>query len=234
MKMNIIKTALAAATLSVCAGGASASILGYSIVAKSGVPVNASFTGESYGGVGASFGMTDASNALGLGNSFVAFCLDLAGTIKNNQDYEINNVDPFQTERVLSVYQRGNVEKLFDASYGSVDATDSIQAAAFQIALWETGYQNDDGTGMDLTAGNFTGAGRSTNAAAVSVLAKTYLDNMLGVVPNTYNVNFLDATVAARQDLVMATVVPLPAAGLLLVGGMGALGAVRRRAKKVA
>ena len=59
--------------------------------------------------------MKDATNALGLGTDFFAFCLDLAGIV-GDDNYVINNLNPFKPGRVLTALQKSNVERLFDAA----------------------------------------------------------------------------------------------------------------------
>ena len=103
--MKIVKASIVALSMSVAASGASAATLGWDGYAGSAnVQVNSNPVPgtDVYNGTGGSFKMTDATNAPGLRNSFIVFCLDLVCTIQTGQDYVINNVNPFQTQRVLS------------------------------------------------------------------------------------------------------------------------------------
>lgn len=225
MNKFILGTVLAIGT-SGAATLAPAATLDYTLAGNaSGVSVSG--TGADFTGTAAAFNMTDATNALGLGNSFVAFCLDVAGEIRNNVSYVINNVNPYQPGRELTSLQRSNVESLFDASYGSVDVNNNEDAAGFQLALWEAAYETDVGA-LSLTAGSRTGSA----SAAVVGRANTFLAG-IGTWDgtNNYNVNFLDADVNARQDLVMAAAVPIPAAGLMMLLGLGGIVSLRRRKK---
>ena len=86
---------------------------------------------------------------------------------------------------------------------------------------------------MDAAAG-----GLRTNVSSVATLANTYLGWATGTdVANRFNLTFLENVRNAgeptrnSQNLVTATVVPLPAAGLLLFGAIGALGVASRRLK---
>ncbi|MEB8388435.1 VPLPA-CTERM sorting domain-containing protein [Rhodobacteraceae bacterium KMM 6894] len=229
MNKFVLGTALAAGTIA-GATTASAATLDYTLGGYSSVSVsaNAPATGPSFTGTAAAFHMTDATDALGLGNNFVAFCLDIVGTIQNNVEYVVNNVNPFQPGRELSALQRSNVENLFNASYGMVDADNNVDAAGFQLALWEAAYETDSGS-LSLTSGTRVGS-----AANVFVQAKanSFLASM-GTWDGSskYKVNFLDADVSARQDLVMAAAVPIPAAGLMLLLGLGGIASLRRRKK---
>lgn len=231
MKNLVLSAALVTGAM-VGATAASATTLSYNGLAGYGYVsvsnADATDTTNNYSGAGGAFKMGDQNNELGLGNNFIAFCLDLAGTVKNGYDYVINNVNPFQPGRELSALQRQNVELLYDASFGLVDTNNNIDAAAFQLVLWEAGYETEAGP-LSLTDG--TRLGTSGNADILA-RANTFLANMAswdGI--DRFNVNFLDADVDARQDLVMATPVPVPAAGLLMLTGLGGIAAMRRRKK---
>ncbi len=238
--MKFLKTTIISAAFALAATSGSAAILTYNgFAGAGGASVSENPSGApSYSGLAGSFKMGDAGNVLGLGTNFIAFCLDITGTIVSGKDYVINNVNPFQPGRELSALQRQNVEDLFDAAYGGVDVTDSTDAAAFQLALWEAAYETDAGP-LSLASGTRIGSGIDiggrTNGAAITARAQEFLD-AIGTWggSDNYFVNFLDASEDARQDLVTAAPIPVPAAGLLLVTGLGALGAMRRRAKKKA
>lgn len=226
MKRFILSTTLAVAAFA-GATSASATVLDFNGFAGHG-SVSVLGDGPDYSGQGGAFRMGDATNALGFGNDFVAFCLDLTGTVRTGFDYVVNNVNPYQPGRELSALQRQNVENLYDASYGLVDVNNNIDAAAFQLALWEAGYETATGA-LDLLSGTRVGSAGS----AILARANEFLANMLTWDgSNNFNVSFLDASVDARQDLVTATPVPVPAAGLLLLTGLGGIAALRRRRRK--
>jgi hypothetical protein len=184
------------------------------------------------------FRLRDTTGTIGdtLGN-FVAWCLDLATTIKNPPgSYHINNTDPFTNRheddptRMLSTAQRTSIRNLFDAVYGGVDLNNNTQSAAFQVALWELAYET--GTPGDVTQGAgsfFTSLTNGSNALLST--ANGYLALALAYDgPRVYDLTFLQSNGNPdSQNLVTASVIPLPAAGWLLLGGLGALLAARRR-----
>ena len=226
------KTVLTAAAVTLAAQSAAAAPLTYEGNAAKGSAsvwgVGAN-SGTNYSGVGASFKMKDATDALGLGTDFIAFCVDLIGFV-GDDDYVINNEAPFDPGRKLSDFQKTNVENLFHASYADVDVSNNVQAAAFQLALWEAAYETNELVDLSLDDGVRRG---DSNSNDIKAQADTYLSQLAswgGV--ERFHINFLDAEKDDTQDLVMATPIPVPAAGLLLLGGLGALGFAKRRKDK--
>lgn len=170
------------------------------------------------------FNMTDSLGPLG---SFVAWCLDLGNFLANTgagaQDYKITS-DPFGNSFGLDAAERARVQNVFDANFGSVDISVGNQAAAFQLALWDALYDGD----WDLS----TGAFQATASAAITGLAGDYLSAAAGWTGGRfYEMTFLESTGTSpqRQNLVTVSVVPVPAAGGLLLLALGGLAMARRR-----
>lgn len=156
-------------------------------------------------------------------DDFVAWCLDLTNTLKGTSQYELTDT-PF----VPFSINEANVQKVFDANFGGVDVTDKVEAAAFQLALWEAGYD-----GFSLSSGAFQGTGASSSATSITATAQAYLDAAFSYAGNkAYELSFFQSVNAEgpqSQSLVTASEVPLPAAAWLLIGGVAALGAIGRR-----
>tara|TARA_Y100000815_G_scaffold274454_2_gene308606 strand:+ start:140 stop:547 length:408 start_codon:yes stop_codon:yes gene_type:complete len=119
------------------------------------------------------------------------------------------------------------IDSLFSNALGGMGLGDvidtAVEAAGLQVALWEVIMDGD--TGLDLSSGNFSA---SNNAGALAQ-AQTYLNGMSGPLTGLYDMTFFES--AQNQDVmtVAPAPVPLPASGLLIVGGLAGLAALRRR-----
>lgn len=179
---------------------------------------------------------------LGLGNTFIAFCMDIITTMQNGQEYKINNATPFAnsggsdlSESLAGSTRIALVQNLFDSAYGTLAG--NADTAAFGLALWELTHEEAD-TAISLSTLNVT-QGNFSVASSVSGAANTMLTNALSYIDGQkFRLDFIEnvrgepaPSGTAAQNLVTATVVPLPAAGLLLFGAIGALGVASRRRK---
>ena len=153
------------------------------------------------------FGVSDG------GSDWLAFCIDLFQTYNIPADFDVVGApggegSPF--------FQR--LDKLYTSYFAGVDT--SVEAAAFQIAIWEILY---DGS-FNLVDGEFRLAGVGD---AVLSQVKAYLAGLDQQSGGGYAFTFLKND--GYQDLVIASPVPLPAGALLLLGALGAMGVVRRK-----
>ena len=173
-------------------------------------------------------------DGLGADEFFTAWCLDIATYLRLPSIYTTTTT-PFSSG-ALTLAKISNIERLFETGYKSLDVTDNIKSAGFQLALWEVLYENS-GT-FNLAIGNF-----SVSSSAAIAAGQALLNGMAGAINWNYDLTFLQSNdprnttdghysqhlVTANTGLQLVAAVPLPAGGVLLLAGLGALAALRRR-----
>ncbi len=178
-----------------------------------------------------------ALNADELGGNFAAWCLDIANTLGLPSDYEFTT-SPF-AGNPLSASVISNLQALVNTAYSAVLANlnNSAYSAGFQLALWE--IITETKKTYDVTKGNFvvsTVSGHTGAGNAARTKANEFLNGLGGPVTGNYTLTYLQST-DGKQSLVNiaptppVSEVPVPAAGLLLMGALGGLGVMARRRK---
>jgi hypothetical protein len=147
----------------------------------------------------------------GYGN-IIAFCVDIFQYLRDGQTY-VENDQLFDATIVQ------NIDRLFTSVYRSVDT--AVEAAAFQVSLWEVIYDQEGS--YDLDAGSFSTSGNS----AVEAVADGYLAGLANASTGGYDITFLEN--GSTQDVVTVAAVPLPASFLLMLGGFAGFAAVKRK-----
>ena len=210
-----------------------------------GSPVNATVTGTggspSYSGNAGAFVGTLTDNpapsskfasvtANPSPTSFVAWCVELTQNFSFGVSYNYSLIDSSQ-------YNFGNVvndpnghratdlSRLFTAAATNHFVFDAVGSAAFQAGIWEIVYEQDPT--YSFLSGSLTGGPSDPANQAAFNIVQGYLTNLDQYVAG-YHIDIL--TNSAQQDFLIASV-PEPETWALLVGGLGAIGLVRRRRK---
>lgn len=162
------------------------------------------------------------------GISTLGFCID-------PYQYSPSSVTSNYVERTdFSTFfgaRAGQINELYSRFYtdtlpGVVGA--NLNAAGFQMALWELVADN-----LNLTTGNVRITANTSNNAPVKASAQSMLSALNGGHGHDY-FSFRIYTSSTRQDYLVATEVPSqqvpePGAALLLMGGLLALRISQRR-----
>lgn len=154
---------------------------------------------------------------LTLGDSFLAYCLELAQGVDQQGSQNYSRV---------SYAPNGNMEELYDRFYAQ-SLTDADQAVGFQLALWQLSGQLPDASDVESTIG--------ATAVAVSMV-DTVLHANTSYQPGRYQ--YYRWTNGDHQDLLQVVPaggneVPEPQTHALMLGGLGmmAMAAAARRRK---
>lgn len=184
---------------------------------------------EEYGDAGL-FRMTATNKASGAAQDFLAFCMSPWQYMRSPpNDYK---TDP---SLGLSTAQLGWVGALVHNAWGSI--SNSTSAAAFQIALWEIVSEkafdpaNPGTTTYSLYSGDFilnNLFGTQARSDAENLLANITGGKWFQQTTGFTLLHYTDPS-KPTQDLLTVAPVPLPATGLLLLGGFGLLAGVKRR-----
>lgn len=155
-----------------------------------------------------------ATGANGSVQDFLAFCLEPLETLTLPRSHTVGST--------LSAPILDRLGALMGNGFSLV--TGATSAAAFQLAAWE--IANEGSGKLDLSKGAF----RVTSAtSAARNLAQSWLNGITsGQWTSPGAVTILSAP--GTQDLLTDIApVPVPAAGVLLLGGLAGLGALGRR-----
>lgn len=162
---------------------------------------------------------------------FLAWCVDAAVNLSlpaEGRQYTSTDT-PFGNGQTLAATVVSNIQRLFDTAYANLDLTNSVQTAGFQLALWEIIYEKPTNT-FNVTSGDFR---ETSGNAAVLTAASGFLSGLDGPATSRFELTFWEAETGAdgkrlSQNLLEATVIPLPAGVWMLLAALGALVAAGR------
>lgn len=175
--------------------------------------------GQSESGVAAGLFRLKASGGGLDGSDFLAFCLSPTTTLHLPNDYTVSSDLGYLGSTAL-----GQLGSLVGNAWSLV--TNENTAAAFQLAAWEIVTENGNNS-LDLGDGHF-----KLNNASVSVtnLASGWLGNIGNSWATSQSgFSMLKWSGHESQNLLTVAPVPVPAAGMMLLGGLGLLVSMRRR-----
>ncbi|SEW27262.1 VPLPA-CTERM protein sorting domain-containing protein [Cognatiyoonia koreensis] len=155
-------------------------------------------------------------------SEFLAFCLEPLETLNLPKDYAIGSL--------FSQEVTDNLNTLAANAWDLV--TNSKTAAAFQMAAWE--LTTETRNTFDINRGFFKITKNSEMSNAAEAIAQEWLSHFNDDTWSSDGKQFAILNASGTQDLLTnVSVVPLPASGLLLLGGLFGAGAVaRRKARK--
>jgi hypothetical protein len=151
-------------------------------------------------------------------NTFQAFCIDPAQWASTAwTGYTQTTLNPTFSSVAIT-----NITKLFNYGFSGADDT-NLNAAAFQLALWEVA--NDDG---DLSTGFVQ---KTSNTKSNLVTATDTLLANYGSASSTSLYNFSFYKSKDNQDFIVATPVPELESYAMMLAGLGLMGTIARRRK---
>lgn len=251
MKWATIKLmGFAAAGLVVVAQAASADTLKYNgpaygpwdggFTISDGSPTALTDSGVASGG----FKMTDTSGpTLAAGTSFTAWCVDIYDWLdisSTGTTYNLQNGNIFYSS---ALYKNTDLERLasyvFDNSTASFTnsalwGAANVQSAAFQLAVWEIAADSGGHGSYNVLSGDF-------KVTAGDINARNLANTWLGVVnTGTYAIDqtlnvWAQTPGHPTQDLAVFAPTPVPEPGIyaMMMTGLGLMGLVARRRRKL-
>lgn len=186
------------------------------VVTKFSVDGNES--GNVYAGA---FRLNTAAN--GTLSDFLAFCLEPLSPLDLSKDYAVGSL--------FAQTMTDNLNTLAANAWDLVQ--DSTSAGAFQLAAWE--ITTETAANFDLDSGFFQVTSDRSDSNAAEALANTWLTNLNDDTWAYDGEDYLIINAAGTQDLLTnVAAVPLPATGMMLLGGLLGAGALSRRKSRKA
>ncbi len=177
------------------------------------------------------------------GDAFSTFTAELTGFVTPGETYTYDSVAvedmPGNADSsALGAFRAGLLQDLFNNHYTESITGTTLQAAAFQVAIWEIGYEDrlaELGSGGGPTLSELLDAGADTfivsDDSAVVDLANAWLDELTGAVLNQSLIGFGSTTEALRPNQITTSAVLIPLPAPLWLAGLGLVAVVAGRKK---
>ncbi|HZZ44026.1 MAG TPA: hypothetical protein VFE58_13910 [Tepidisphaeraceae bacterium] len=251
MKVRAYRSVCAAAIAALSLAGiaqadsVTATLTGVSPAQIVGIHYNGNSLGSAYAGALNWQGV--AGNADFTTGSFNTFCIDLTQDVYIGSQYtysvvtDIANASPVPLPPTAPIGATGmgavnaqQIENLYSLEYDNI-AGNNDRAAAFQIAMWEMLF--DTGTSHDVTTGQFSVSGASSNVIS---LANGFVTEAINSAPMQFHNDILAMVSPTYQDQLYiggvntgngppGSPVPTPAAAFGAIPLLGGLAAFRRK-----
>lgn len=161
-------------------------------------------------------------------NSFLAWCVDVYGTIQNSTSYALKTGAEFYGagSRIVT-----DLERLASYAFDHWTAPDNASSAALQLAIWE--IVNESTAAYSLTGNEFK---VTSGDAAVRGLAESWLQ---AVNTGSYAIDqqvgiWQRGAGSTTQNLAVFAPIPEPETYVLLLAGLGLMAVYARRRQRAA
>jgi hypothetical protein len=161
-------------------------------------------------------------------NSFLAWCVDVYGTIQSSASYALKTGAQFfgAGSRVLT-----GLERLASYAFDHWTTPDNVSSAAFQLAIWEivnepTAAYSLSGNEFRVTAGNAAARGLAESWLMAVNTGSYAIDQQVGI--------WQKGAGSTTQNLAVFAPVPEPETYVLLLAGLGLMVVYARRRQRAA
>lgn len=171
--------------------------------------------------------------AAGLSGNHTTFCADLMQSVTSSgATYAVAGIQSLSSAQGMGAAKSQAIYDMYAFANGSQMGADADMAAAFQLAIWEVIYDYNAGDSSSLNLASGTLKAKNTNGSSLSgsILAKAAaLFSAIG--SNSAQDGLMGFSNGSYQDQIVQ-IVPVPAAALIGLAGLGLAGYARRRATR--
>lgn len=159
-------------------------------------------------------------------NSFMAWCVDIYGTIQSSTNYTLRTAEQFYGAGSRTVT---DLERLASYAFANRNVASNVASAAFQLAVWE--IVNETASGYSLSGNIFT---VTSSNSTVTELASSWLTVVnAGTYATAQNLGVRQKSAgSSTQNLAVFAPIPEPETYVMLVAGLGLMAFVARRRRK--